>query len=969
MKLRVKPVVRGLAAAFGGLMIVSASAQQQPQVQEEVVVTGTRIRQIDAESTQPVSKITQEDIQRTGLITVGDIVNQLNSAGTPDFSKGSVLTSNREQGGQYINLRNLQSNRLLVLVDGKRWTQTLDGFTDVSTIPAAMIDRIEVLRDGASTIYGSDAIAGVVNFIMKKSMNGGQASAYYGTNSGKDGTQQQYSFAFGAGTDKASMMLGFDYSKQDAVWARDRNETAYSYGPQFPTSALGTGPWGRIRQVSASGSATGFDRVLNHTGTYDGVGVGQDARNPANYHTRSASNVNDLFNSTQQMMFQSPTELKNLFARGNIELPYNINFAVTAMASTRDSSRQIAGYPLNSLSQPNYPVYVSKDSYYNPYGNQVAGAGNGQDLFFYRRTIEVPRVTDNTNKSTHFDAAFTGEFKAFQDKLWNWSVAYNYNDSAGSNGGPGNLNLYALKQALGPSFKDAGGTIRCGTPGNVIGGCVPFNILGGPSASTPEALNYVIANGSGTYGNTTSSWLFDLTGEIYRLPAGPLSFAAGYEYRTQSGYDLPGQMERSGLSTDLAANPTTGSYTVKEMYAELQIPVLKGVQFADTLAFNISGRYSDYSTYGTTTNGKYSLLWRPYKDLMVRGTYADGFRAPTIGDVSGGGQQSFDSYLDPCDSVNGQAAKNADVKARCNAAGVPTNFRQLNQAGNPVSAGGGQTPYPFNAGAGNADLQPETATTKTVGLVFSPSQVNGLTVSVDYYKIEINDLISAVSAGYVLNSCFVQGVSSFCDNFTRDATGQVVSLNRGNANLGQTQTSGYDFSVYYRFPTTSYGNFNITWDNTYVSSYKQKSTATSDWVEYSGFFSGYAYYKWRSNLGVDWSMGPWSARWMMRYYDKIKGQCWNTDPAEACSNPTAETDVFGTGYDMIGSMTFHDISVGYKTPWKGGQFLAGVNNAFGKGPTVSISANYTLDGPSSSSSVDPNLPIDRFWWLRYNQSF
>ena len=968
MKLRVKPVVQGLAVAFGGLMIVSANAQQQPQVQEEVVVTGTRIRMIDAESTQPVSKITQEDIQRSGLVTVGDIVNQLNSAGTPDFSKGQALTSNPEQGGQYINLRNLQSNRLLVLVDGKRWTQTLDGFTDVSTIPSSMIERIEVLRDGASTIYGSDAIAGVVNFIMKKNMSGAFASAYYGENQKGDGTSQDYSFSFGAGGDKASMMFGLNYSKQDEVWAKDREVTAYSYGPTRPTSALGTGPWGRIRQVSSSGGATGFDRVLNHTGTYDGVGVGEDSRNPNNFHTRSSSNVNDLFNSTQQMMFQMPSELASGFLRGSLDLPLAMTLSATAMYSERTSTRQIAGYPLNSTSQPNYPVFVSKDSYYNPYGNQVAGAGKGQDLFFYRRTIEVPRTTTNENNALHFDVALQGELSFGGSKPWNWSIAYNYNDSSGTESSTGNLNLPNLKSALGPSFMDSSGVVRCGTPGAVVGGCVPFNLIGGPSASTPEALNYVMAAGSSTYGNTTKSWLADITGTLFNLPAGPLGMAAGLEYRDQSGYDKPGQFERSGLSTDLAGNPTVGSYTVKEGYVEFQIPVLKGVTMADTLSFNISGRYSDYSTYGNTTNGKYSMLWRPYKDLMVRGTYADGFRAPTIGDTAGGGSQSFDSYLDPCDSANGAAAKDPAIKARCNAAGVPTNFRQLNQAGNPVSAGGGQTPYPFNAGAGNSDLQPETATTQTLGLIFSPAQVSGLTLAFDWYKIEIEDVITGISAGYVLNQCYVSGNSAFCDDFKRDSTGQVVTLNRGNANLGGIKTAGYDFGVYYRFPTTKWGNFNVRWDNTYVDYFKQQATAGGEWTDYAGYYDGYAYYKWRSNLNLDWSMGSWSVTWGMRYYDSIKGQCWSSDPVEDCTNPGEESPIWGPDVNRIGSMTYHDVSVGYKFPWKG-QILAGINNVFAKDPTVNISSNYTLNGPSSSSSVDPNLPIDRFFWIRYNQYF
>src|SRR5205085_113493 len=189
-------------------------------------------------------------------------------------SKGSVLTSNREQGGQYINMRNLGAQRLLVLVNGKRWTSTVAGYTDMSTVPSSMIERIEVLKDGASSIYGSDAIAGVVNIILKKSLEGGTASAYYGENEKGDGKTSDYSLSYGAGNDKASLMFGLTHSQQGAVWAKDRPITAYSFGPAHYAANLGAGPWGRITPITATGAsntgATGFNRYLNHTGSYEG---------------------------------------------------------------------------------------------------------------------------------------------------------------------------------------------------------------------------------------------------------------------------------------------------------------------------------------------------------------------------------------------------------------------------------------------------------------------------------------------------------------------------------------------------------------------------------------------------------------------------------------------------------------------------------------------------------------------------
>jgi iron complex outermembrane receptor protein len=943
-----------------------AQAQTAPvQTIDRVEVTGSRIRQIDIETSQPILKMTQEDIQKSGLVTVGDIINSMSSAGSPAFSKGAVLTSNREQGGQYINLRNLGAQRLLVLVNGKRWTQTVAGYTDLSTVPSALIDRVEVLKDGASSIYGSDAIAGVVNIILKKSLEGGTFSAYNGQNEKGDGRQEDYSLAFGASNDKASMMVGLSYSKVEPVWSRTRDITSTTYGPDHPTASLGTSPWGRIRQVNpVTGGARGFNQILNHTGDQSGVGTGQDSRNPGSYHTYAGAAA-DAYNSTQDMMFQSGTELTTIFTKGSLEITPAVRLNGTAMYADRNSARQIAGYPLNSGTQSNYMVYIDKDSYYNPYGNQVAGAGNGQDLFFYRRTIERPRVTANNNKTFHVDGNLEGDL-TLGGNIWGWSLGTNFSKVSGTVLSTGNLNLLNLKKALGPSFKNANGVIQCGTAANPIalGTCVPFNILGGPSASDSAALDYVMSTGQATYGSSVRSMTADVNGELFSLPAGKVGVAAGVERREVRGYDRPGQFEQSGFSTDLAGNPTSGQYVVKEAYAEINVPVLKNVFMAEQLNLNFASRYSDYSNFGSTTNSKASFVWKPIKDLLTRGTYAEGFRAPTVGDTFGGGSQSFDSYLDPCDMVNGQAGKatGADTKARCLAAGVPANYRQLNQAGLPVGAGGGQSTVPFLAGAGNNTLTPETATTKTLGFVYSPSQLAGLTASLDWYKISIKNRITAVSAGYILNQCYVSGVPSFCTLFKRDSTGMVTNLARGNANLGEVQTEGFDLGLNYKLPKNSYGQFGIRSESSYVSHYKTKSTATADFTEYAG---EYPLYRFKSNIGLDWKKGDWGATFATRYYSGVKTNCWDTNVE--CSNP-GEAASWGTDVDHKSALIYNDLSVSYTTPWKG-TLLVGSNNVFNKKPRIVYDASGNLGGNSSSASVDPDLPLDRFFFVRYSQSF
>ena len=957
------------AICLGGMTLgmTAAIAQEASAPLQRVEVTGSRIRQVDLETAQPIQIMSQEQIQKTGLVTVGDILNNLSSAGAPDFSRSGSLTSNSEAGGQFVSLRNLGSNRLLVLVDGKRWTQSVDGYTDLSTIPSAMIERMEILKDGASSIYGSDAIAGVINIILKKNMQGGQLSLYTGQNEKNDGKSKDFSLSYGAGDEKASLMFGLSHTEQGVVWPGTRAITATSYGPAHPYDGFGAGPFGRITAVSPTGGSLtnaaqgGFNKYLNHSGDWTGNGIGANSRDPNSYHNYVGANE-DKYNSSRDMHLLSPNKLDTLFVKGEVALPKDMRLKTTAMYSQRESLRQIAGYPLQSTSQANYPVYIDKDSYYNPYGNQVAGAGLGQDLFFARRTIELPRLTENQNRTLHIDASLEGDFQV-KDMAWNWSVGYNHNKVSGVAADSGNINLLNLKKALGPSFMNASGVVQCGTPDNPIGlsQCTPFDILGGPSASTPEALAYVNSTGSRSYGSTINSATADIAGELYQLPAGALGLAVGIEHREVKGSEVPDQFSQSGYSTNLSGQPTYGRYTVREAYAELNIPVLKAQPFAELLSFNLATRHSDYSNFGTANNSKASFMYKPVKDVLIRGTWAEGFRAPTIGDTFGGSSQSFDTFLDPCDTRFGEAASDPAVQARCQAAGTNPTYRQLMQAGTPItSSNGTQSLVAFNAGAGNAFLQPETATTKTVGFVYSPSFVPGFTVGLDWYNIQIENRITGISATYVANQCYIQNDQNFCSFIGRDAsTGQINQLSRGNANLGMMETEGMDLAINYRLPRTAYGQFSFRNETSYVDTFRTRSTAQSAWNNYAGL---YFYNRVKSNTSVDWSMGNWNATWGFRYYSPVKDSCWDVSGGVECNMPDYKSSAYGTGANKLGATTIHDLSVGYKTSWDG-RILFGINNVFDKKPRI------VYETQADSSSVDADLALDRFFYVRYNQSF
>ncbi len=969
-------------ALVAGSSVATAQAQEATSGAtnlDRIQVTGSRIRSVDVETAQPIFTVSSEDIKKSGLVSVGDILQNLTVSGTQTFSKAAVLTSNPEQGGQYVNLYNLGEQRTLVLVNGKRWTSSLAGFTDMSTIPASLIERIEVLKDGASAIYGSDAIAGVVNIILRTNFEGAEVSALIGQNGRGDGEKEAYSFTMGASSDRASILFGASYTKEKPVFSKDRALTRTTYGPGRELDALSaTGPWGRFNDPRAAGTVgagnyldddgnivdaangtwTPNQWVLNHSGTYDGVGVGADSRNLANYHT--GVTTDDRFNSTQQMMLAQETETKSIFTAGSFEINDYVTFKSTVMYSERNSERQVAGYPMSANAQPTYPVYISGQSYYNPVGQDITS--------WFRRTIEIPRISRNDVKSYHFDAALEGAFDVGSHG-WNWDAGINYNKFDVTQISTGNLNLLALEKALGPSFLNAQGVVQCGTAANPIalgtslsaGQCTPFDVLGGPSASTADALKYINTLGQATQQSVSKQYFANITGGLFDMPgdAGEFAFAAGVEHREVSGYDNPDQLSAAGYTTDLAAGATSGKYKTDEVYLELMIPLLKDIPFAKELSFDVASRYSDYDRFGDTTNSKFSLTWKPVEDLLVRATYGKGFRAPTLDDTFGGGSQTFDDLTDPCDARFGQLS-NPVAAARCAGEGLAPTFRQTDNAGVPVAARETQGNAPFQAGVGNADLEPEYSKTRTVGLVFSPRWVQGLDFSLDWYKISISNVITAVSATYVLNQCY-NGVTSFC-NYSRDATtGQIVTLSRGNANLGALETEGYNFVANYRLPEFAAGQFSLRLDSNYLVSLRQQSDNGAPWDEYAGYWNSPRV---RATFGVNWAKGDLSASWNLRYYGGYRDFCYDDD---SCNDPDYRTPNNGwgggVGANKKGSISFQDVSLTWAAPWNG-SVTVGARNIWNKQPPITISLTN-----NSSSSIDPMLDYDRYLFMQYTQRF
>ncbi|MDG2517152.1 TonB-dependent receptor plug domain-containing protein [Lysobacter soli] len=991
------PLVKGVRIAIVTSALASPLAMAQEDATssgpattlDRIEVTGSRIRQVDTETAQPVLSISRQDIERQGFQTIADILQNISAAGSPPISRAQPLSSGEEVGGTFISLRNLDARRTLVLLNGRRLGITTDGLSDVSTIPAVAVERIEVLKDGASSIYGSDAIAGVINIITRSSYEGAVASAYYGQYGEGDGAATRADMMLGFSGDRGSLTLGAEWVKEDGVAASDRPYSAFPRSDRHPTDQWTTVHAGGGFITSAANQVPGVA-----AGTRVVLRPGGDPRNAADYvpqdrNTGSCSTATpstgcrpgstaDKSNANEQMDLRTPMESRSVFVDGILDITDNVRFRTNFLYNNRVSERTIAGYPLEGQ-QVDAPF--SAQSHFNPTGVQIDQ--------WWRRTWEVPRNTESDMTTYRFLGAFEGTFE-FAERYFDWDVSYMHNSSKQLQSGYGNIHLANLRNAIGPSFVDpVSGKVVCGAPGSVVVGCVPFNPLVPNGVVAPGGLtgnedlqNYLFQEDHARGNTSTTLMSANLSGSLFTLPAGDLGFAIGAETRREEGEFVPDPLSQTGGSTNLGSGPTRGDYTVDEVYAELQVPLLSEQFLAQELSLSVATRYSDYDTFGDTTNSKFGLKWKPIDSVMLRATYADGFRAPTIADLYGGSNQTFAFYTDPCDTNFGSSRDNPQTRANCRAAmgALADTYRQLGQGLTPVGSAPSQSGVPFTEGS-NPLLEPELSTSKTIGAVWSPTFVEGLNFSLDWWNIHIENTIVPDDPTTILNDCYIQGIADRCSAilFSRDPVlGYVDEMSFGQRNAGYREVEGYDFDVTYRFDTEGYGAFKIQSNSSYTVSDVLVSTNDPRYpLSNVGRAVPTASFRLRSNLNIGWEMGSFGVSWIARYYSGLSEACTYfvpgaTEPNLECNEikyaPTGALNPDGSPasslqrYRETGSTTFNDVQLRWTAPWNA-TVTVGVNNVFDRvGPVM-------YSRPQSSFSYYGGFDIGRFMYLKYTQRF
>ena len=932
-------VVLALVAGTGVAGAAQAQEASNTTTLDRIEITGSRIRSASVETQQPILTLNRETLEKQGFTSVADVLQNLTSAGSPAIARSEVLASGENVGGYYIDIRNLGAQRTLVLMNGKRLGATTGGLQDLSQIPMSAIERIEILKDGASSIYGSDAIAAVVNIITRKRFDGAEANVYLGQYSEGDGDTEQYSLTMGAEGERGGITLSAEYYNQDEIWAADRwYAKDGSAGPDYP----GAG-WSPVGERGTWYGPCGAGGTMN----WCTLNAGGNPLNAGDYHPLTPD---EYANSNLQMMAATAIERKSVYVNGNYSLTDAIEFNADILYNERSTLQQVAGYPYQSQA---FLTPLSGDSAFNPVG---------EDIEFRRRLWEVPRTTRSNLKTLRFAPSLSGYFEVGERNFdWNVNALWNRNETTKI--GHGDMSLLGSRQALGPSFIGADGVARCGTADDPISGCyawnplLPFGVDGPGSLADKDLQTFLFPFYTDTGSTKTTVYSADLAGSLFTLPAGDLGFAIGVEHREESGRFVPDAFAQSGEYTGLPATTTEGEYELDEVYLELNIPLLSDVAFAKELTVNVASRYSDYSNFGDTTNSKFGLTWRPTDNMLVRATYAEGFRAPTIDNLYGGVGGSFEYYTDPCSvGVSGSVAGNP----ACTAAGVAPTYVQLGQGLVPCESWPCQTPDQFLSGS-NPNLLPETAKSKTAGLVWSPKWVEGLDLSLDWYHYEIEDMIISDGVDRILRDCYVLGDASRCQGagVTRAADGHITSLFYGLANLGRMETEGYDIGIKYRLPELSIGQINFDWQTTYVAKYDQSAQNSDGDDIMVGYVGSPGIFRVRSNFGVGWSLGDFSVNYTARYYSSMNESCITGRP---CTDPDRIANDAESPQRHVGANTFHDLQASYKTPWNG-TIAIGANNVFNhRGPIM-------FTAPNSQYPYYGGFDIGRFIYMKYTQKF
>jgi iron complex outermembrane recepter protein len=918
---------------------------------EAIIVTGSRIVRPELEASTPIQVVSSESIASQGSQNISDILNELPAVGI-GTSRTNTNFSTSGNGQATVNLRNLGANRTLVLQNGRRIVAGIGGSSavDLNTIPTELISRVEILTGGASAVYGSEAMSGVVNFILKDDFVGVAARAQAGISESGDIPTQLLSATLGANfaDDAGNITVFGQYDNDGGLRSRDRAISA-------------------VDNPFRSGfTPQGSFFVGDNTYTY----------NSDNTLKLGFVNGVDGFNRNGERYISVPVERYLVSVLSHYDFNDNIGLFFEGSYSKTKSNSRLEGSPLQNadavLPDGTISEGLSLDNPFIPATILADLNAQGETVLPFRK--RQTGVFDRSNRNDREFIRLVGGIRGTLGSNFKYDAYYNYGQTTESTGSESAFKdrfYYALDAIAGPN-----GAI-CRDAAARAAGCVAYNPFGFNSVS-PEAANYITKNGQlSTYEAkvTQSTFGANITGPIFKLPAGDVSVAAGVERRTEKSSEVFDLETQLGNTTGNALTNTVGKYRVFEAYAETNVPILADVGGFHYLGLEGAIRYADYTTAGKVFSWKAGATYAPIPDIRFRGVYSVATRAPNIGELFSGASQTFPNGIqDPCEGVTLTSTRSQDAYCRT-LAGIAQQI-----------AGGGAFTYNPNSDiqsiegtdSGNISLFEEKAKTLTFGAVFKPSFIRNFSATVDFFDIRITDAIQQIPRNTIISQCVNSaGASPLCALIVREGAGSnprtrtpgtVFQVDSFPVNSAGIKTRGIDVAVNYKTPSFSIGekegfvSFNLAY--TYLDRLTIQPVVGLAVENNRGQLDGDgrlgAGFKHKANLSTTFDFGGASLNWRVNYLSSIKDTL----------GPDADSQL-GDSTNSIKARFYHDAQLRFNVGEEGQrniEFYAGVDNVFDKKPPV-INQNGASSITGTETAADTFDPYGRRFYAGASVKF
>ncbi|HSD68164.1 MAG TPA: TonB-dependent receptor [Woeseiaceae bacterium] len=935
---------------------------------EEIVTTGSRIKRADLDSASPVTVIRREDIVATGLTDVGNLIQRMPSmSGSPI----GTTTNNGGNGSVQIDLRGMGVDRTVTLVNGHR---TVDQ-GDYQTIPQNMIERVEILKDGASAVYGADAVAGVVNIITRTDFEGVEISAQNADFFDMDsGAQNSIGLLAGKNFEGGNIVFGAEYVNQEEAYQSDAPwdffQTSYYIYPEGCEANL-TAPYDGTNDPATSGCyELGSSRIPQSRlqffqarvrdangnplpGDYIGHGlfhIGTPATAPYQAGTLTAG-FPGTYNYAPVNYIQTPYERLNLYGDAHFDVTETVRFRASVRGNFRESAQELAPVPYT----PGDPFYdgfftnpvtgvttaysgISEDNYYLRQAIDAYNAANGTTLAYEpvidarRRMIESDRRFEQDITQIQTLIGFDGTFNEID-----WDVFYNTGYRSRTDVDLGQFSGARLSNALGPSADLNGdGQPECyadlNDPGTLIQGCVPLNLFGGgevdPVTSQPttttltqDMIDYIKADLTDTFVSKMTTAGFSFAGSAFELPGGELGWAAGYNYYAQEYTYSPDSGKQTGAVTGNIGARTDGSLYNNGVFGEVLLPLFDN----GSQSINVKGgvRYDSYNAFDSETTYQLGVEVQAIESLKLRATYGTVFRAPTIIDLYGGLADNFPTYVDPCIPTGGDP-----LPPGCAQLGVQLDSQLRSREG------------------GNPNLIPETGETFTAGVVWTPEFGNNdLSLTVDYWDIQIEDGISSLGVQFILEDCYERQVAASCALITRNADYSINQVLNGNLNVAEQGANGIDTELRWSMDS-SIGQWQAALLWSHLLERTKKPSSIDDTVDLAGRYTdvtaqdGGGYATDKINYSVQWFRENFSIGYLGEYISGL-------DADTFCNCGLIAERPVPPGYtytQVVDSQLYHDLVASYEFTQTGTRIAAGVTNLTDEEPPyIEIGFNATTE--------------------------